>query len=197
MRRCASLGLAILMATMALPAPVLADGFFTVREWGIQAGGGNSLRSGVQNYPIQPYVGFAMWKPIDDWFDGFNADTLWMIEPWVAFISDQKGDSSDSFEIGVSPVFFRLTYGDAAFRPFIEGGLGLVYTDLRSLIRQKSDLGQRMQFSTQGGGGVQYTLSPDMAISLSARFRHISNAGLSDSNPGIDTIYGLLGIIFR
>ncbi len=191
-------GMAMLLAVV--PARADAGDFsdrFTLREWGVQAGGGSSLRSGVQLYTLQPYFGLAMWEPIDTFFDRIDAEPLWVIEPWVAVSDDTKGDKSTSFEIGVSPIFFRLTFGDGKFRPYLEGGLGIVYTELRSEIRVGNTLGTRIQFASQGGVGLQYTLNPDMALALSARFRHISNAGMDSQNPGIDTIYGLLGFTFR
>jgi len=195
-------GLAGMMMLLAVvPARADAGNFsdrFTLREWGVQAGGGDSLRSGVQLYTLQPYFGLAIWEPIDTFFDGIGAEALWVIEPWVAISDDTKGDSqSTSFEIGVSPIFFRLTFGDWKLRPYIEGGLGIVYTELRSEIRIGDTLGTRIQFASQGGVGLQYSLNPDMALALSARFRHISNAGMDSQNPGIDTIYGLLGFTFR
>jgi opacity protein-like surface antigen len=189
---------AVLWTLVLGAAPAAAVEWPTVREWGLQAGGGNDIRSGVQYYSLQPYVGFGLWHGIDGWLENRGMHALWMIEPWVAFVSDQQGDSqSDSFEIGFSPVFFRLAFGNGALRPYVEGGLGLVYTDLRSEIRVGQDLGQRMQFSEQGGVGLQYLVDDDLAVSLAVRFRHISNAGIADSNPGLDTLYGLIGLSWR
>jgi hypothetical protein len=36
-----------------------------------------------------------------------------------------------------------------------------------------------------------------MAIGFQVRIRHMSNAGMASSNPGINTIYGLLGLSFH
>jgi len=195
-------GALMLLSAVAAIAPGRADAGsfadrFTLREWGVQTGAGSSLNSGVQLFTLQPYIGLAIWEPIDTFFQKINADTLWMIEPWVAMSDDTKSPGSTSFEIGVSPIFFRLTFGQGKFRPYVEGGLGILYTDLRSVIRVGQTLGSRVQFASQGGVGLQYTLNPDMALALSARFRHISNAGIDDDNPGIDTIYGMLGFVFR
>jgi hypothetical protein len=196
---------ALLALLLAAAAPVRAEDteagcdWLTLREWGMQFGAGDSFRGTVQHYALQPYVGLKLYDPVDRWLTEHGMRGTWMIEPWVAFVSDREGNAQDrsaSFEIGVSPIFFRLAFGEGEVRPFIEGGLGLVYTDLRSRVRH-SDLGQRMQFSEQGGFGVEWAFQPDYAFTLSGRYRHISNAGFDENNPGLDTVYGVVGLVFR
>jgi len=166
---------------------------FTVREWGIRVGGGINQSSHIEYYAIQPYAGLSLWDGADRWFAARGISARWIIEPWAAFVRDKHGrHQTESFEIGLSPIFARLTFGACALRPFVEGGEGILYTDLR-----KQNLGTRMQFSSQLGAGIEYALRPDLALMLGGRFRHISNAGLSKSDPGINTIYGLIGITFR
>jgi hypothetical protein len=175
-------------------APAFADGnCIEMREWGVRAGGGINPSSEIQYYAIHPYVGLALWNPASKWFEKYGIRAIWMIEPWVAYVNDDHGaHKTDSFEIGVSPIFGRLVFGDWPVRPFIEGGEGIVYTDLR-----KQDLGTRVQFTSQFGGGLEFDLRDGMALGLQARFRHMSNAGMASSNPGINTIYGLIGLTFR
>jgi hypothetical protein len=36
-----------------------------------------------------------------------------------------------------------------------------------------------------------------MAIGFQGRFRHMSNAQMASSNPGVNTMYGLIGLTFR
>jgi Lipid A 3-O-deacylase (PagL) len=196
--RALALAPAALAFTLVASTSVHAQGMCPLREWGVRAGGGNSPRTGVEYYALQPYVGLAVWKPAADWFASYDIDALWMIEPWVAFVRDQLGSSQgDGFEIGVSPLLARLTFGDGTFRPFLEGGFGILYTSLRSKVRAGHDLGTPVQFASHFGVGLTYELRPDLALTLEARFRHISNAGLGGENPGINTIYGLAGFTFR
>lgn len=163
------------------------------REWGVRAGGGINPSSHIQYYAIHPYVGLSLWSPASRWFEKYGIHALWMIEPWVAYVNDDEGrHQTDSFEVGISPLFARLVFGDGPFRPFMEAGEGAVYTDLR-----KQDLGSRLQFISQIGGGFEYELRPGMALGFQVRFRHMSNAGLAGSNPGINTVYGLLGLTFH
>ena len=175
------------------PAQAAEEGGLTVREWGARVGGGINQSSQIEYYAIHPYAGLSLWGGADRWFAAHGVCARWIIEPWVAFVRDQHGPQrTESFEIGVSPLFARLTFGNGALRPFVEGGEGILYTDLR-----KQNLGTRMQFSSQIGAGLEYALGPDLALTLGGRFRHISNAGLSKRNPGISTIYGLIGVTFR
>ena len=166
---------------------------FVMREWGVRAGGGIAPSSEIQYYAIHPYVGLALWDPVSRWFDQYGIRALWMLEPWAAYVDDDHGKhQTSSFELGINALFFRFVFGDYALRPFLEAGEGAVYTDLR-----KQDLGTRVQFTSTAGGGLEYAIRPDMAVGLQVRFRHMSNAGMSSSNPGINTVFGLLGLTFH
>jgi hypothetical protein len=187
------LAVGMLSLVPTLPARAAEGSRIELREWGVRAGGGINPSSMIQYYAIHPYVGLALWDPAARWFEKYGMHARWMIEPWAAYVNDDHGKhKTDSFELGVSPLFARVLFGDAVVRPFLEGGEGIVYTDLR-----KQDLGTRVQFTSQIGGGLEYELDPDMAIGFQVRFRHMSNAGMASSNPGINTFYGLLGLTFR
>jgi len=190
-----ALGCLLVLALWSSLAPVLyaADDAFVVREWGVRAGGGINPSSQIQYYAVHPFIGLAPWAPADRWLSERDITGRWIIEPWAAYVRDAHGKhQTSSFEIGVSPLFGRLTLGEQRLRPFVEGGEGILYTDLR-----KQGLGIRVQFSSQIGGGVEYTLDENHALTFAARIRHISNAGLAHPDPGINTVYGLIGITFR
>jgi len=190
---------AIVLGVVAFAAVVLATpptahaGRIEMREWGVRAGGGVNPSSVIQYYAIHPYVGLSLWEPATRWFEKYGMHPLWMIEPWAAYVDDDHGKhQTSSFELGVNALFFRLVFGEAAVRPFIEAGEGLVYTDLR-----KQDLGTRIQFTSTFGVGLEYALRPDLSVGFQIRIRHMSNAGLGSSNPGINTAFGLFGVTFR
>jgi opacity protein-like surface antigen len=185
---------AALLASFACVTTAWADGdHIELREWGVRAGGGINSSSLIQYYAVHPYVGLALWDPASRWFDQYGIRALWMLEPWAAYVNDDHGKhQTDSFEIGLNALFLRMVFGDWMLRPFVEAGEGVVYTDLR-----KQDLGTRVQFTSTVGGGLEYALRPDMAIGFQVRLRHMSNAGMASSNPGINTVYGLIGLTFR
>jgi hypothetical protein len=186
--------LVVIFALLATSSLASAEGSrFELREWGVRAGGGINPSSQIQYYAIHPYFGLSLWDPASKWFARYDIQALWMLEPWAAYVDDDHGKhQTSSFELGLNALFFRLVYGDAALRPFIEAGEGIVYTDLR-----KQDLGIRTQFTSTFGGGLEYEIRPDLAVGLQVRIRHMSNAGLASSNPGINTVFGLFGVTFR
>ncbi|MCC6763277.1 MAG: acyloxyacyl hydrolase [Deltaproteobacteria bacterium] len=186
--------LVALLAWLVSTTSASADGScLELREWGVRAGGGINSSSLIQYYAIHPYWGLSLWDPASRWFEKYGIRALWMIEPWAAYVNDDNGrHKTDSFEIGMNALFVRLVFGEATLRPFIEAGEGAVYTDLR-----KQDLGTRLQFTSTIGGGLEYEVRPGVAVGLQARFRHMSNAGMASSNPGINTVYGLIGLTFR
>lgn len=191
-----------LRATLALLASVLVahgtavatDSGCHVEETSVRVAGGMNPSSLIQYYALHVDVGFPLWERADRWFSARDITARWIIEPWVAYVDDDHGPhQTSSFEIGVSPLFGKLTFlGDARLRPFIEGGEGILYTDLR-----KQRYGTRVQFSSQIGVGLEYQIRPDLSFSIAARLRHMSNAGLASSNPGVNTVFGLIGLTFR
>jgi len=88
-------------------------------------------------------------------------------------------------EFAFSPLILNYRYDTGgAFVPFIEGGEGIVLTTLDEM-----NLGGPFEFSSQGGGGIQWYFSPQYALTLDARYRHISNAGIKDQNSGLNTLF--------
>lgn len=78
------------------------------------------------------------------------------------------------------------------FRPYVEGGVGLIYTDFR--VRGQ---GLRFNFDPQFGLGCELKAAPDVAVYLGARWHHISNAGINHNNRGINSILLTTGVLFR
>jgi hypothetical protein len=187
------LAVAAVLLASSTPAARADHGGLHVEETSIRVAGGVNPSSLIHYYALHGDVGFRLWRGADRWFADRNMTARWIVEPWVAFVSDQHGvHRTDSFEIGLNLLFAKLTFGDGRVRPFIEGGEGVLYTDLR-----KQRFGSRMQFSSQFGVGLEYQIRPDLAFSFAARLRHMSNGGTASSNPGVNTLFGLVGLTFR
>ncbi|MDD2320819.1 MAG: acyloxyacyl hydrolase [Geobacteraceae bacterium] len=75
--------------------------------------------------------------------------------------------------------------------PYVFAGGGILYVDLGL-----PTMGSRLNFSYQGGAGVQYFIAPDTALSLEYRYHHISNAGTDSPNEPLNSSKILLGIAF-
>ena len=73
--------------------------------------------------------------------------------------------------------------------PYVFAGGGILYNDL-GLPSQ----GTRLDFSYQGGTGIQYFLCKDTAVSAEYRYHHISNAGTATPNEPLNSSKILLGI---
>ena len=75
--------------------------------------------------------------------------------------------------------------------PFLDAGLGVSLTGIGS-----PDLGSVLEFNLQGGLGAQYYLRDNLALTFEGRYIHISNAGLSDDNYGLNALMGMMGVTF-
>ncbi len=68
------------------------------------------------------------------------------------------------------------------FVPFIDGGLGLSGTDIG-----KPDIGGIFEFNLQFGAGTYYFIRDNFAISVEYRWLHLSDAGITKINQGVNT----------
>lgn len=82
---------------------------------------------------------------------------------------------------------YSLASGD--WRPMVLGGAGLLATS------EEVPPGEsRFNFSPQIGVGLQRRIQPGLLVALEYRFYHISNAGITENNPGINTHLIAVGI---
>lgn len=73
--------------------------------------------------------------------------------------------------------------------PYVFAGGGVLYNDL-GLDTQ----GTRLNFSYQGGTGLQWFVRPDTALGIEYRYHHVSNAGTADPNEPLNASKFLLGV---
>jgi len=76
--------------------------------------------------------------------------------------------------------------------PFFDAGAGIQYTTLHT---RAPELSGGLQFSPQGGFGVQYFFNPQRALVIEYRYMHMSNAGIEAPNHGFNA--SMLSIGFR
>ena len=70
------------------------------------------------------------------------------------------------------------------------GGLGFMYLNTYNTSQHDN-----FNFKENIGIGLSYTISPDTEIILRGTLWHISNAGITDNNPGIDG--NTIGIVIK
>lgn len=77
-------------------------------------------------------------------------------------------------------------------QPFIAMSLGVLIFNKTT----PNDLGKKLNFSTEGGGGIEYRLANKKAITFGYKFYHISNASRGVINPGYDSQMLYVGYTF-
>jgi hypothetical protein len=73
--------------------------------------------------------------------------------------------------------------------PYAFAGGGIVYTNL-----DLPTMGTKLNFSYQGGAGLQYLIRQDLAIMGEYRYQHISNAGTGTPNEPLNSSHFLVGL---
>ena len=191
MRRIFQLLPTILLATgLLVPAVAAADqgkDRTGVQEWGLLSGYGPSSRDGIFLVPLFGRAAWLLPDVVDEPLHEYDLNLKWVVEAWVAGVFDAPGDA---FEGGVAPIVLKLDYDyGQRFVPYGIGGVGAMYTGL-----QGQELGGPFEFASFVGGGLHTFLTDRLALTLSWRIRHISNAGIKEPNRGLNTNFFLIGL---
>lgn len=103
----------------------------------------------------------------------------------------QYVDPLTTYLAAFSPTVKYTFLASERWRPYIDAGAGLVWTDLGDRIPEK---GSQFNFNLQAGAGLSYFIVPTTSINLSYRYQHVSNAHTNEPNHGIDAGVVLIGI---
>jgi lipid A 3-O-deacylase len=99
-------------------------------------------------------------------------------------------ETSDAMELGGGLLLrYRMLF--RYVQPYAELEGGMLYEGLRHFF-----LGSNVLFTCQGAVGLQIPLSEKLGVTAGYRFRHISNAGQSPSNPGLNSNLLAAGIAY-
>lgn len=79
--------------------------------------------------------------------------------------------------------------------PYIQGGAGVVYTNAHEEPGQTT-IGQALEFTPQASVGLRFLIDDNWTLETEAILHHISNAGLSDQNGGINAVGGMIGFTY-
>ena len=95
--------------------------------------------------------------------------------------------------IGLAPIGLQGNFRPRKkLQPFIGLALGFMpFTE-----RVPNVTGKKLNFSTAGGGGIEYRLSNKKAVTFGYNFYHISNASRGIENPGYDAQLFFVGYTF-
>jgi opacity protein-like surface antigen len=130
-----------------------------------------------------------------DWFDRRTQSTLVQLLPRWGRFRDERQEflwevpvtvalrPGTAYAVGISLMYRYHFSPNRRFAPFAEIGSGVVVTNFNDKIKE---LGGSFQFSPQAGLGVRTALSERSDLVLSARWFHLSNAGLRKPNAGLN-----------
>jgi lipid A 3-O-deacylase len=98
--------------------------------------------------------------------------------------------NSSVWDVGLMPMLRWTSSGEAATRPFVEGGIGI---NLLSSTRINNDrvFSTAFQFGEQAGLGA--TFGPEKKYSLEVYIQHVSNGNIKKPNDGLTNG----GLLFR
>jgi lipid A 3-O-deacylase len=180
-----------LAPSKAMAAPQEEKPYKWLREIGLLTGYGSaSLTKKASDYeviPLLPQFGFDI-NPLAKKLHIEPKGTFeGIIEPIMNIVTHPDANA----EVGCS---FFLKYSQkitSRIAPYIEGGLGMVYTT-----QHTHEQGTQYNFLTQAGIGLQFFLTDQWALTGGYRFRHLSNAGIDEDNEGINHHFGLVGVSY-
>jgi hypothetical protein len=171
------------MAAVAQERP--GDGSREVEVW---TGGGHSVPGGTTDTSVWNLglrYGWIITKPHGPGF--LKGRFEYAVDAVPAFVVFQPANTA--FGAGVNPINLKwnfATRGDVV--PYFELSGGTLFTN-----HDVPNFTSRVNFTSGAALGFHF-LGENHALSVEARYMHVSNAGLGDLNPGLNTFQVRLGI---
>lgn len=180
--------LALVGLTNAYAARAQASPENSSREWQIWTGGGHGINGsqsgdGVWNLGLR--YGMILTAPHGPGF--LRGQLEYAVDVVPVWVIAQK--TNTAYGGSVDPFAFKwILSSPKKVKPFfqIEGGALFTNTKVPEGTSQ-------INFTTSGGFGAHF-LGEKRNFSAEVRFQHISNAGMTTPNPGINTIQVRIGI---
>lgn len=91
---------------------------------------------------------------------------------------------------GVLALYYLDLFDSESVRPYIEGGVGLIYTGFRV-----EGHGSRLNFNPKAGLGLEFPMGGE-SFFTSLRWDHLSNAYLNRDNTSVDSVILMFGFYF-
>lgn len=152
--------------------------------YGITHRGFGETRAQVQTWDTIARLGWFLSDEIGrgHWFQGRHE--LLVELPYHMAVDHNARSMAGGYLLGS----WKFTSIDR-ITPYVFAGGGVLFVDLGL-----PSMGSRLDFSYQGGTGVQYYIKPDLAVGFEYRYHHISNAGTATPNEPLNSSKFLLGI---
>ena len=151
-------------------------------EWQVWTGGGhgtNGTQSSDAVWNLGGRFGLVFTDPHGP---GFLRGRLeYAVDVVPAFLVSQR--TGTAYGAGVNPFAFKwILDTHRSVAPYVELGGGTLFTNVKTPPGTS-----HVNFTTSGAVGLHF-LRSKYNISTELRFMHISNAGIADLNPGINTV---------
>jgi hypothetical protein len=159
-------------------------------ELGLWGGGGFSVPGGTQNTNMANF-GFRFGKVLtaDHGPSFLHGNFEWSADIIPIYYLWQPLPGVDTYGGGFNPVNLTWNFTRSAKTvPYLELGGGVLFSD-----NDVPANTNKTNFLTHATLGFRFFVRPRHAVVFSTRYEHISNAGLSVPNPGINTVQFLLG----
>jgi len=101
------------------------------------------------------------------------------------------GAEQTGFELGFTPMLKLSCLIFPGVLAYIEGGAGMITESIDS-----PALAHAFNFTPQAGGGLDFAITQQMALSVAYRFRHSSNAGIYKENPAFNVNFFQAGVAY-
>jgi opacity protein-like surface antigen len=135
-----------------------------------------ALTSLSYGHMLGPIVGDNHW---------YRGNPEWRVE----LFGGMQFSPDDDWLVGLTP---HLRYNFATgtrWIPFLDGGAGVTATGIGP-----PDLGNIFEFNLQVGAGVHCFVRDNLALTVEARYIHLSCAGISQPNEGVNGAIGMVGL---
>jgi opacity protein-like surface antigen len=146
--------------------------------------GKNTHGANVQLYSLLPRWGIFFLKPGKQ-LGPFGAS---FVVEGVVSVADAE---QTGFELGFTPMLKLSCLIFPGILAYVEGGAGMITESIDS-----PALAHAFNFTPQAGGGLDFAITQQMALSVAYRFRHSSNAGIYKENPAFNVNFFQAGVAY-
>lgn len=176
----------VLVAAIMLPG-IVRGAEFDVSKFNQEVGlrfayGKNTKTASVHLYSLLPRWGIFFLKPGKQ-LGPFGAS---FVVEGIASIADAE---ETGFELGFTPLLKLSCLLFPSVLVYIEGGAGIIAESINS-----PALAHVFNFTPQVGVGFDIAMTPQLALTVAYRFRHSSNAGISEPNPSFNVNFFQFGL---
>jgi lipid A 3-O-deacylase len=88
---------------------------------------------------------------------------------------------------------YNFVQPESLWVPYFQIGAGGVYSDMYK-DPSRAVVGSALNFNLQSAFGVRYFVKHNWAITAEGGYRHISNAGFTEHNAGLNSLGGQIGV---